>query len=462
MSGLNINTVPVPWIVHGFALLHAMVTLLCRVTGVDDSMILTMMTMLMTVWLCLHRGLNVELMAAFAILVNVFGFLLGTAGADLLRLAFSSPLVVHPMASMFTTEILGWGIYWLSGFFQTGSRWNLRWSRGLKWFLVIFLVILLLRFSYSALSGKLYASSEEIYPLLERIVLNAPALFVLMCLNLIYVRFAGKRIRRWPFGLKILLFSGFAATSSVLLALFVGSGLPFGGPHIMSWKEFVRLCYPSLLVEITIYFIMYMANYVFQVRADMQEQRNKAERAEYQYFKLKQQLNPHFLFNSLNILGGLVGERKTAQAGEYIQKLAEVYRYMLRNEEEGIVRLKDEMAFAESYADLLKVRFADGFELEDRIRPEDRTRYVVPCAVQLLIENAIKHNVVGGPEKLVITVASDGRSLAVSNNRLPKMTDVQSSGVGHKYLMEEYLRHSGQTVRISMSDREYTIVLPLL
>lgn len=154
--------------------------------------------------------------------------------------------------------------------------------------------------------------------------------------------------------------------------------------------------------------------------------------------------------------------RRSAPAGEYIQKLAGVYRYMLRNEEEGIVRLKDEMAFAESYADLLKVRFADGFELEDRIRPEDRTRYVVPCAVQLLIENAIKHNVVGGPEKLVITVSSDGMSLTVSNNRLPKMTEVQSSGVGHKYLREEYLRHSGQLVRISMSDREYTIILPLL
>lgn len=150
------------------------------------------------------------------------------------------------------------------------------------------------------------------------------------------------------------------------------------------------------------------------------------------------------------------------EASEYIHKLAGIYRYMLRNEEEGTVTLRDEMTYVEMYRDLLKVRFQEGFNVEVGIPPEDLSRHVIPCSVQLLIENATKHNAVSPSRPLNVSVVSDGETLTVTNNLIPKITEAQSSGLGLNYILQQYRDRSGKGIVIIRTDDFYTVKLPLL
>jgi LytS/YehU family sensor histidine kinase len=178
--------------------------------------------------------------------------------------------------------------------------------------------------------------------------------------------------------------------------------------------------------------------------------------------KLKQQVNPHFLFNSLNILDCLVCEQRTEQASVYIHKLAGIYRYMLQNEEETLVRLHEEMAFVGMYVDLLQVRFPEGFRVETDISDEVMNRHVLPCSVQLLIENAIKHNSVGADRPLVIRIVAGAGAVTVSNNLQLKVSGTTSTRVGLNYIRQQYLDLSGIPIGIRRTDTEYCVTLPLL
>ena len=184
--------------------------------------------------------------------------------------------------------------------------------------------------------------------------------------------------------------------------------------------------------------------------------------AQYRYQKLKRQVDPHFLFNSLNVLDCLVWEDSKEQASTYIHKLAGIYRYMIRSEDDELVQLRDELTFVEMYVDLLKVRFPEGIDVTVDIPEKDQARFVLPCSIQLLIENATKHNVVGGEKPLVISIKSDGRQVRVSNNIVPKVTHSQSIGLGHKYIRQQYLDISGKEIRIEKTEEEYAVTLPLL
>ena len=205
-----------------------------------------------------------------------------------------------------------------------------------------------------------------------------------------------------------------------------------------------------------------MVNYAIAAGNKMQKEKEKKHVAQYRYQKLKRQVNPHFLFNSLNALDCLVCEEKTEQASVYIHKLASVYRYMLKSEEEDFVQLEEELTFVGMYIDLLKVRFPEGFDVIIDVREEDKARFVLPCSIQLLIENATKHNTVDAESPLIIKVTSDSSQVSVSNNLLPKVTKIQSTGLGQKYIRQQYLDLSGKEIRIEKTDSEYKVTLPWL
>lgn len=120
------------------------------------------------------------------------------------------------------------------------------------------------------------------------------------------------------------------------------------------------------------------------------------------------------------------------------------------------------MTYVEMYRDLLKVRFQEGFDVEVGIRPEDLSRHVVPCSVQLLIENATKHNAVSPSRPLNVSVVSDGQTVTVSNNLIPRVTEAQSSGLGLNYIRQQYRDRSGKGIEIIRTDDFYKVKLPLL
>lgn len=446
-------------VIHLFALIHALLTTACMGIGIDDSLILTMMTMLLTILLCLKRGLSIEFTAACVIIVNVVGYILGTFGASLFGLLFNNDIIVRSISTFATTELMGWTLVLCTKPFQNPD--GPGWGKEIRWLLVAYFVIFIFRFVYVELFSGCFSSSDEFMEALGKITSNAPALLIFLCCNILAIRYGHRRKNIHAPVIKAAVVTAFVAVMSVGTALFTGYDLPFRIDRSFTLHDFYSMLLITLVMEITGYAVLYMIDYASYAVKARDEARNRAHLAQYQYMKLKEQVNPHFLFNSLNILDGLVQEQKTAQASTYIQKLAGVYRYLINTEGETLVRLKDEMVFVEMYADLLHVRFMDGFRIDSDIPAEAMNRCVAPCSIQLLIENAIKHNVIESGNPLVITITASGNSITVNNNIRLKKVAPQSTGVGLKYIKQVYSDLS-RPIDVVNSGTEYRVTIPLL
>ena len=193
-----------------------------------------------------------------------------------------------------------------------------------------------------------------------------------------------------------------------------------------------------------------------------QEVREQKHRSEYQYERLKQQINPHFLFNSLGILQYLVQEQETERATAFINKLASIYRYMLRNDQKPLIRLSEEIDFTHKYIDLLKERFTEGMIFELDIEERYHDNYVVPCAVQLLVENATKHNIVSIESPLHISIRIEDEYLVVRNNLQPRSHGQPSTHLGLENIRQQYLDITGRDIIIEKCDNEFRVKLPIV
>lgn len=452
-------------IIHLFALLHAAVALLCRLGGVNDELVLTLLTIVMIVIICLKRGLNVEFTAASVIVVNVIGYLLGTGGAELIELVVNSPLAVHAVSTFLTTEILGWSIIWFTKLFRRADDAEhaaTAWTPRIGLLLLAVGMIFVLRLAYVELFASPTFSPDRLYHMAGLLASNSAALIILLCVNVIYIRHMRRRHAGRGIVVQVASFLVFVLATSAAVTLIAGLHLPFDLDRSFTWREFLQLSIITLLVEVVLYSVVFMVDYALAARAVLHAERGKAHQAQFRYMKLKQQVNPHFLFNSLNILDCLVCEQRTEQASAYIHKLAGIYRYMLQNEEERLVRLKEEMDFVAMYVDLLHVRFTDGFVFETDIPAEAMTSMVVPCSVQLLIENAIKHNAVDPRTPLLIRITAAAGEVTVTNNLLPKVSATPSTRVGLNYIRQQYLDLSGIPIGVRRTDTEYCVTLPLL
>lgn len=455
-------------IIHLFAVLHAVVALLCQLGGINDELVLTLLTIVMILLICIKRGVNVEFTVASIIVGNVLGFLLGTGGAALFALIFKLPSVTHAVSTLVTTEILGWSIVWFTMLFhrkgsdETSLRQTDRWNPQIGWLLLAVGVIFMLRLGYVQLFTSASFSSGRVYAIIDLLMTNSAALIFLLGVNIIYVRIMRRHKTGHGPAAEIAAFVFFILAASGCGTFIAGYKLPLEFDRTFTGLEFFQLWIVTLLIEVTLFSVIFMVDYALTARAGLRMERGKTHQAQFRYMKLKQQVNPHFLFNSLNILDCLVCEERTEQASTYIHKLAGIYRYMLQNEEEPVVRLRDEMAFVDMYVDLLKVRFPEGFRLETSISNEAMNRFVVPCSVQLLIENAIKHNSVDPQRPLLIRVEVHEGRLTVSNNLQLKVSETPSTRVGLNYIRQQYLDLSGLQIEIVQTAAEYNVTLPLL
>lgn len=452
-------------VIHLFALLHALVVLVCQWVGVDDALTLTIFTMTMTVILCLKKGMPIDIIAVMVIVVNVVGFVVGTLGAGLIRYFMNVEVAARIFSTVLTTELLGWTLILLSRLTYKINRVEADLSRSdskLRWTFAIVGGILALRIGAAMLfSSPLYAGTSVMDYAWE-ILSSSPAFITYTCITIICVRRLRhqRKIRRKP-----LTWLGYVLFVGVVSA--VGAWC-FSIAHertatiAVDIHNYLRYFIASVLVETTICCIVILVDIVFTIRKTMQLERVRAAQAQYRYATLKQQVNPHFLFNSLNTLDGLVCEQRTEQASDYIHKLAHMYRYMLRCEEDALVPLREEIDFIQEYVALQKVRFADGFEVKYAIADEAMRRMVVPCTVQLLVENALKHNAVSAANPLRITISANEEQLMIENNVLPKYTRPASTGLGQKYIREHYHTLSAQDMVIDSTDEFYRVVIPLL
>jgi LytS/YehU family sensor histidine kinase len=176
---------------------------------------------------------------------------------------------------------------------------------------------------------------------------------------------------------------------------------------------------------------------------------------------LRDQLDPHFLFNSLNTLSSLI-DLKNEKAIAYLEQLADVYRYVLENREKHLVPLSEEIAFANAYMNLVKTRFRDDliFDVKpDRITTE---ACLPPYALQLLLENAIKHNAIAEDSPLRIKVTCEPGCLVVSNNRQPKKTLASSTRLGLSNLQHRCRLTTQKPLVILESTDAFTVKVPLV
>ena len=448
------------WVIHIFALLHAGVALCCRLAGVEDELLLTILTMTMVLLICLKRSLNIELTAANIIIANILGYLLGNASAQFFALMLNSQLVIHPLATALTTELLGWSILLASKLFRKGNtEKDSDSSSYLSWVILAMVVIFFLRLAFIFLLADEPISVKSATEASMMILSNSFALIILICTNIVYVWSSRRFLKKKNNHLQFLSIAAFSIIISIVVSLLVFYSDSWTGN---SPAQFLRLYLASLIAQITIYCLVYMVHYAITAQNKMLKERGKASEAQYRYQILKRQVNPHFLFNSLNALDCMICDEKTKQASTYIHKLAGVYRYMLKSEEEQLVTLEEELQFVAKYIDLMMVRFPEGFRVEINASPELNKKFILPCSLQLLIENAVKHNVVNAEHPLVITITGTPDCITIENNIIPKITHVSSTGLGQKYIRQQYQSLCGKTVEISKTEDTYKVVLPLI
>ena len=191
--------------------------------------------------------------------------------------------------------------------------------------------------------------------------------------------------------------------------------------------------------------------------------KTKNENLETQLQLLKQQISPHFLFNSLNTLRCIATDNNTKS---YITQLSNVYRYLLTNnkyKDEDLVFLKDELEFTNSYLYILKERFEDALDININISDETLYTQIPPLALQVLIENATKHNVISMDSPLCINIYNEGDDkLVVSNNLQAKLSSEDSLGIGLDNIKKRYQLLSDKEIEIIKTEKDFTVKLPLI
>ncbi|MEL7002620.1 MAG: histidine kinase [Bacteroidota bacterium] len=194
-----------------------------------------------------------------------------------------------------------------------------------------------------------------------------------------------------------------------------------------------------------------------QMRAKMLQKQNYLIK----YEALKNQINPHFLFNSLNVLSSLIYEN-TAKSDQFIKKFSEVFRYVLELNEEKLVEVRQELKFLDSYFFLQKIRFGDNLEIKKHVKSEALNKSIPPLSLQLAVENAIKHNIISKESRLTIHVENDEECMIVKNNYQSREAVTESTGTGQRNLTEKYALIADQLPKFYIEDNEYIVKLPIL
>jgi hypothetical protein len=197
-------------------------------------------------------------------------------------------------------------------------------------------------------------------------------------------------------------------------------------------------------------------------QAELDIERYKNETATARLQALRSQLNPHFLFNSLNTLSSLV-HRDADAADDFIQQLAKVYRYVLEHSDHDLVQLHSELAFVESYVYLLRTRFKEGLCVEICIGEALRDLRLPPMTLQVLIENAVKHNIVSPKQPLTIEITSGGEDCLVVKNNLQERSEKDaSSSVGLANITARYEYIAQKPLTVKRASDEFSVTIPLL
>ncbi|TNE61384.1 MAG: histidine kinase [Bacteroidetes bacterium] len=192
----------------------------------------------------------------------------------------------------------------------------------------------------------------------------------------------------------------------------------------------------------------------------IEAERLKKEHISARYETLKSQINPHFLFNSLNVLTSLV-HKDADQAEQFIRRLSTVYRYILESRDQEVVPLEEELSILRAYLFLMDTRFGASLKVDIRI-PDDIRGQIAPLTLQMLVENALKHNEASKARPLQVEIYQENGYLVVENTLQPKNTLPESTGLGLANIQARYQVLTQKPVRIQPSDTAFVVKIPVL
>lgn len=260
----------------------------------------------------------------------------------------------------------------------------------------------------------------------------------------------------------------FLAGNIVALLASVISVFIFGNLiHGNSWDENLNPLKLNIIYGSLINLFLHLLNAILfffrEYKRQWQETEELRQRSAQANIQLiKSQINPHFLFNNLNVLSGML-IRDNPEANRFIEEFSKVYRYILSNQDKELVELRSELEFIQPYIFLMQKRFDKGLRVTLDVPPAYESWYVVPAALQMLIENAIKHNVVSKSRPLDIQIHANGnQTLVVKNTLQPRLAAEPSTRIGLENIRKRYELISGRTVSIKQTGDSFEVAIPLL
>lgn len=446
-----------------FALLHSAVAMISRALHYYDDIPLTILTITMVIVISMRNNTRVEMMAIMTLTATIIGYITGTWLRDPMLAMVQNEYIAPAISTFLITTLIGLFTNYTTVRSKRFKNTSHRFAITPKNIIITALSILVLRMVYIVMDRMKLFTDGMIFSSIIEIIGNSWALLLLLASNIVLVMHIVHRRHRIKHHHRLHRTLLIIATIAIpaITATLAYYDIPYFESRSSGIEAYVRILSAALLLDFLTLAICYLVLISLHSRRELREEREQKHRTEYQYERLKQQINPHFLFNSLGILDYLVQEHETERASAFIRKLAGIYRYMLNNDQKPLVKLSEELEFTSKYIDLLKERFTEGMLFEIDIKEGQLDTYVVPCALQLLVENATKHNIVSGDSPLVIRIATEGEYTVVRNNLQLRTHGQPSTHLGLANIQRQYLDITGRDIIIEKTDSEFIVKLPI-
>ena len=446
-----------------FAILHFAVAVLSRALSYHDDILLTILTIAMVVIIAIRNSTRIEMVTLLTLVATISGFIIGSWLWQPLSMLLGNDFIAPALSTFLITTAIGLVINALTLHvkrFRSSTNVLRSYVRNV---ILVAVGILLVRLLYVAMFRVGIFTEGTLLNHVFGTMENTWALLTLLAGNVVLFAYLPSRAqeasKRLSFTLPLVISS---LVLPVVATLLIYCDIPHFESPATDPLDFVRTLSAALMIDILVATACILVRISTTTQRELREERELKRRTEYQYERLKQQINPHFLFNSLGILDYLVQEHETARASAFIRKLAGIYRYMLNNDQKPLVKIGEELEFANMYIDLLEERFPEGMKFEIDIERRFADRFVVPCALQLLVENATKHNIVSVDSPLCVKIAVEQEYLVVRNNLQMRTHGQPSTRLGLENIRRQYLDITRRDIVVQKTDDEFVVKLPIV
>ena len=283
-----------------------------------------------------------------------------------------------------------------------------------------------------------------------------PDLFIIRSLN---KKFPWNRKIIWRIFIQLGLTLLIAIAGSTVITAFSHLINPYkeGLLHVMVTNGLIISVCNIIIMTILEAWIFFMESSESKRKTETLEK----ELSQIRFEVLKNQINPHFMFNSLNVLSGLI-DKDTGKAQDFIDEFSRIYRYVIETIEKPLVLVKEELDFARSYMSLQQMRYGEQLEFEVDLPSTALAQYLPPLSLQVVLENAIKHNLVSEEKPLHIEISMNNNHLVVRNNLQPKIAGGRSTRLGQENLLKRYAMISREVPEFRVETKHYKASLPLI